>query len=227
MSIQFPNESKEYRQHRNELLEMEIRMRSELESLAAFRRELPMGGEVKEDYVFDEGSEDLNFDGVIKKIRFSDLFETGKTDLLVYNFMFNPEHETPCPACTCFMDSLNGLAPHLHSHLNLVIVAKAPIEKFRLWAKGRGWQNHRLLSSFNNSYNNDYGGEDDEGIQLPTLNVFKKKEESIFHFYNTELLYAETEPEQHPRHVDLLWPVWNFLDLTPEGRKDWFPKYEY
>ncbi len=125
------------------------------------------------------------------------------------------------------MDSLNGLAPHLRSTLNLVIVAKAPIEKFRNWARGRGWHNHRLLSSFNNTYNRDYHGEDENGSQLPAVNVFHKKDGEISHFYNTELLYAETEAGQHPRHADLLWPVWNFLDLTPEGREDWFPKFEY
>ena len=227
MSIQFPNETEAYRQQRNELLEAEKRMRRELETLAALRRQLPMGGQLKEDYVFDEGAKDISTKGETKQTHFSELFETGKPNLIVYNFMFNPANETPCPACNCFMDSLNGLAPHLRSHLNLVLVAKAPIDQFREWAKGRGWQNHRLLSSFNNTYNKDYGGEDEEGSQLPAINVFQKNDEGIFHFYNTELLYEETEPEQHPRHADLLWPVWNFLDLTPEGRKDYFPKYDY
>ena len=47
-------------------------------------------------------------------------------------------------------------------------------------------------------------------------------------FYNTELLYAPTEPGQNPRHVDSLWPLWNMFDLTPEGRgTDWYPKHSY
>ena len=147
--------------------------------------------------------------------------------------MFHPETETPCPACpacpacTSFMDSLNGLAPHVRSKVNLVVVAKAPIEQFRAWARSRNWNNHYLLSSFNNSYNIDYHGEDKDGNQMPALNVFHKTEKGIFHFYNTELLYAQTVEGQHPRHADLLWPVWNSFDLTPEGRNGWSPKYSY
>ncbi len=227
MSKTFPNETEDYRQQRNKLLQAEKDLRIQLETVASLRRQLPIGGKLKEDYLFDEGPEDINTEGMIKQTHFSELFEADKPNLLVYSFMFNPEHEKPCPACTCFMDSLNGLAPHLRSHVNVVIIAKAPIERFRKWAKDRGWHNHRLVSSFNNTYNRDYGGEDDEGSQTPCLNVFQKNEEGIHHFYNTELLYAEPEEGQHPRHVDLLWPVWNFLDLTPEGRTGWFPKFEY
>ena len=58
--------------------------------------------------------------------------------------------------------------------------------------------------------------------------VFLKKINGIFHTYSTELLYAPTENDQEPRHVDSLWPIWNMFDLTPEGRdKDWHSKLEY
>jgi predicted dithiol-disulfide oxidoreductase (DUF899 family) len=85
-----------------------------------------------------------------------------------------------------------------------------------------------LLSSYANTYNHDYFGENDKGNQLPVLNVFSKTPDGIFHTYATELLFAPSDPGQHHRHVDIIWPVWNMFDYTPEGRgTDWHPKLKY
>jgi predicted dithiol-disulfide oxidoreductase (DUF899 family) len=55
-----------------------------------------------------------------------------------------------------------------------------------------------------------------------------KDGKKVRHWYATELLFAKTESGQDPRHVDSIWPLWNLLDLTPEGRgKDWYPKLSY
>jgi predicted dithiol-disulfide oxidoreductase (DUF899 family) len=63
---------------------------------------------------------------------------------------------------------------------------------------------------------------------MPALNVFVRRGEKIFHFYNTELLFVDPEKGQNARHVDLLWPLWNLFDLTSEGRgTDWYPKLAY
>ncbi len=63
---------------------------------------------------------------------------------------------------------------------------------------------------------------------MPAINVFTKNRQGIFHFYNAELLYTQSEEGQHPRHADLLWPLWSLFDLTPEGRgSDWFPRLLY
>ena len=61
------------------------------------------------------------------------------------------------------------------------------------------------------------------------LNVFRNEGAAVRHFWGSELLYAKTDaPEQGPRHVDSIWPIWNVLDLTPEGRgTDWNPKLDY
>lgn len=108
------------------------------------------------------------------------------------------------------------------------MVAKSPIERIREFARSRGWKNLRLLSSTINSYNADYRGENEKGNQLPSLNVFVRRDGKIFHTYNTELLFAPTEPGQDGRHVDMIWPVWNMFDFTPEGRgTDWYPKLSY
>jgi len=85
-----------------------------------------------------------------------------------------------------------------------------------------------LLSSAGNTYNLDYRGENKEGSQLPSLNVFFRRDGRIHHFYHTELLFAPRDPGQDGRHVDLIWPLWNLFDYTPEGRGEkWYPKLSY
>ncbi len=60
------------------------------------------------------------------------------------------------------------------------------------------------------------------------LNVFVRRRGAIRHFYGTEMLFAKAEPGQHNRHVDMIWPLWNLLDFTPEGRgRDWYPQLQY
>ena len=91
-----------------------------------------------------------------------------------------------------------------------------------------GWRNLRLLSSFGNTYNRDYHGENAAGSQLPALNVFTRRGGKIHHAYCTELLFAPGDPGQNGRHVDAIWPLWNLLDYTPDGRgADWYPKLAY
>lgn len=225
----FPNESKDYRKFRDALLKEEIALRKILEDVATLRRKLPLGGRLKEDYIFDEVVAELGNTSEIVQTTFSSLFDENKDNLLIYNFMFSADAETPCPACNSIIDGLNGSAPHIRDRVNFVVIAKAPIEKFRSWAQNRGWHNLRLLSSLNNTYNRDYFGESEDGSQqMPVMNVFRLTGEGINHTYSTELLFTATAEHQHPRHADLFWPIWNLFDLTSEGRgEDWFPKYSY
>ena len=95
-------------------------------------------------------------------------------------------------------------------------------------ARDRGWKHLRLLSSADNNYNRDYYGEDGKGNQQPSLNVFTRKDGKIHHFWHTELMFVPADPGQDHRHVDLIWPLWNLFDCTPDGRgKDWYPKLKY
>jgi predicted dithiol-disulfide oxidoreductase (DUF899 family) len=227
-SIRFPNESPGYREARDKLLQAEMALRHQMEDVAALRRQLPPGGEVPEDYVFEEGSPDLADSETVRRVRMSELFAPDKNSLLIYSYMFGPQMKSPCTSCTSILDGLNGTAPHVRQRVNFVVVAKSPVQRIRELARGRGWNNLRLLSSEHNSYNRDYQGEDPKGNQTPSLNVFIRRGDAIYHFYNTELLFAPKEKGMDGRHVDLIWPLWNLLDLTPEGRgTDWYPKLSY
>lgn len=223
----FPGESDTYRQARNALLQQEREYRKRLQALTDLRQQLPLGGQIPEDYVFDEMViQDQS--KTVKQTRFSELFATGKNSLVIYSFMYDPDWEKPCRSCNSILDGLDGSALHIEDCVNLVVVAKAPIDKLYQWGQQRGWKYLRLLSSANNRYNADYFAETPEGNQIPALNVFRKTDEGIFHFYNTELLYSPSEEGQEPRHIDQIWPLWNVFDLTPDGRRgDWHPQYAY
>ena len=242
MGIAFPGESPQYRAARERLVEQEIELRRAMEAVAAARRELPPGGVVPEDYVFQGAGPD----GTPTDVRLSELFAPGRDSLAIYSFMFPrdpgdrrpgpatgqtarlPLKEGPCPSCVAFLDQLDGAAEHASQHLNLAVVAKAPLPRVLTFAGERGWRHLRLLSSAANSYNRDYLAETEEGAQRPMLTVFHRDGDAIRHFWSSELFYAPWDPDQDPRHVGTLEPVWNLLDLTPEGRPaDWDEQLSY
>jgi predicted dithiol-disulfide oxidoreductase (DUF899 family) len=220
----FPNESAAYRKARDRLLKAEIGLRRQVEEVAKLRRKLPLGGEVQEDFVFQEPAEVVG----MRKVKLSQLFQPGKDTLLLYSYMYGPQMADPCPMCTSIIDSLDGAAPHVGQRVNLAIVAKSPLPRILTFARNRGWRNLKFLSSSDNLYNRFYHGEDEDGHQSPAMNVFVKRDGKVRHFWASELMFTKGEKGMHPRHVDMIWPLWNLLDLTPEGRgKDWYPKVTY
>jgi predicted dithiol-disulfide oxidoreductase (DUF899 family) len=242
MSIAFPGESTEYRAARDRLLEQEIELRRAMEGVAAARRKLPHGGVVPEDYVF----KGKGANGTPTDVRLSELFAPGKDSLVIYSFMFPrdprddrpgpksgqtallPLAEGPCPSCTALLDQLDGAAEHAIQHINLAVVAKAPIDRILTFANERGWRRLRFLSSAANAYNRDYFAESEEGSQNTMLNVFHRDGDTIRHFWGSELFFAPTDPGQDPRHVGTLEPVWNLFDLAPEGRpRNWDEQMSY
>src|SRR5207237_947406 len=154
-TVRFPNESDEYRAARAELLEAETDLRRRVEEVAAHRRRLPLGGEIAEDYLFEEGPRDLRTPEAASKIRFSQLFEPGKDTLVVYSFMYGPQMEKPCPMCPSLLDGLDGQAPHVTQRVNLVVAAKAPVRRIREHARARGWPGLALLSAGGTPDNRD------------------------------------------------------------------------
>jgi predicted dithiol-disulfide oxidoreductase (DUF899 family) len=242
MSVCFPGEPEEYRAARDRLLEQEIELRRQMEAVAAARRELPAGGELPDDYVFQgEGP-----DGKPMDVRLSELFAPGKDSLAIYSFMFprDPEDdrpgpvreketaklplsEGPCPSCVSLLDQLDGVVEHASQKLSFVVVAKSPLERLLTWKRERGWRRLQLLSSEGNTYNRDYLAETPEGAQRPMLNVFHRDGETIRHFWGSEVFYGPWDPGQDPRHVGTLEPLWNLFDLTPEGRPNWDEQLNY
>jgi predicted dithiol-disulfide oxidoreductase (DUF899 family) len=221
----FPGETEEYRRSRDELLRAEQDLRERTEAVAQQRRKLPLGGRLPTDYAFTEWDAD---DGVARPVALSELFEDGKDTLFLYSFMFIPDAAgeplgAPCPSCTSIIDAISGQARHVRLKLNLAVVAKVPIERFRAHAYARGWHGIRLLSSEGTTYNRDYRAEADDGSQFPMGTVFMRRGEDIHHFWSTELRVAPRAPGQDGRHVDFMWPLWNILDTTPAGRGDWRP----
>jgi len=142
-TIDFPNESREYREARYALFQREVDLQREMEAVAAQRKSLPPGGEVPEDYVFDR----IGDDGAPTTVRMSELFGDRDT-LMLYHYMFPrlcgdprprptsgifselPPDEGRCPSCTPLIDMWNGVIAQLDGlGGNLAIVAKAPIEQ--------------------------------------------------------------------------------------------------
>lgn len=224
----FPGENAAYRAARDELLRAEMALRKSAESVAVMRRQLPAGGPVPQDYVFEEGAADLDDAQTVREVRMSELFVHPDASLVIYNFMYGPKMARPCPMCTAILDGLDRTAPHATQRMNLAVVARSPITRIREFARERGWRSLRLLSSAGNTYNRDYFGEDESGAQWPMLNVFVRRGGVIGHAYASELMFAPSEAGQDPRHVDAIWPLWNLYDYTPEGRgNDWYPQLAY
>jgi predicted dithiol-disulfide oxidoreductase (DUF899 family) len=216
----FPGETKAYRDARDELLRAEAALRDQVEAVAALRRALPVGAPPPVDYAFDDVATGA-------PVRLSELFG-DKDSLVVYSYMFGPDAKAPCPMCTCFLDALDGNAQHIARRAALAVVAKSPAPRIAEIKKARGWKNLRLVSSAGNSFNRDYHGEETTGAQNSIIHTFVRRGGEVRHFYSSELEFIPAAEGQNQRHIDLMWPLWNVLDLTPEGRgKDWFPKLAY
>jgi predicted dithiol-disulfide oxidoreductase (DUF899 family) len=214
----FPGESEAYRKARNALLEQEIELRRQIERVAAMRRTLPLGGAVPQDY---------RFQGEHGPATLSDMF--GKHDtLVIYNWMFGPRRERPCPMCTSFLGALDGEARDIEQRVALAVVARSPIDRLVAFKNERGWRHLRLFSSGENTFNLDYAHEAPETGDNPAINVFVRRNGAVHHFYAAEMGPETADPGQDPRGAPDLMPLWTILDLTPGGRgTDWYPKLDY
>ena len=212
----FPNESPEYRQARNALLQEEIELRRHIERVAAQRRALPPGGAVTKDY---------RFKGEAGPVSFADLFG-DKDTLVIYSYMFGPQRARPCPMCTSLMASLEGKVADIEQRVALAMIARSPIERLVEAKAARGWTELKVYSDGDGDYARDYVSADDEDV--PGFTVFTRRDGTIRHFFSGEISGEMADPGQDPRGAPELDPLWLLLDATPEGRgKDWYPKLEY
>ncbi len=232
-----PNESPEYLAKREEVRLAEIELLNARERVAALRRALPKGATIQ-DYEFLEGPTSLDEgDAPVRKVRLSDLFsyaphpnplavgEGEDRSLVIYHFMFGKKQTTACPMCTAWIDGYNGVAPHIAQNVDFAIVAAADPSTLRAHARNRGWDKLRLLSAGDSTFKYDLGSEDREGNQDSTISVFTRDSDgTLRHFYSGHPWLADDVKE---RGIDELIPVWNMLDLTPQGRGKFYASLEY
>jgi predicted dithiol-disulfide oxidoreductase (DUF899 family) len=179
------------------------------------RRELPWEAVAKE-YVFDgpKGKESL-----------ADLFD-GRSQLLVYHFMFDPADEVGCPVCSFWADNFDPIVVHLEARdVTMIAVSRAPFAKIAAYKERMGWSFH-WVSSFENDFNYDYGvsftpEQQDDGVynygtQSPanpdregTSVFFRDEAGRVFHTYSA-----------YSRGIDLVNTAYNYLDLVPKGRDE-------
>jgi predicted dithiol-disulfide oxidoreductase (DUF899 family) len=187
------------------------------DQLSAERRALPWV-KVEKDYVFDgpEGQESL-----------ADLFD-GRSQLMVYHFMFGPGWEQGCPSCSFLCDHIDGASWHLPQRdVTLLAVSRAPLPEIEAFQQRMGWR-FKWVSSYGNDFNRDYhvSFTADEMAQrevyynyamsefpseeAPGISAFYKDPSgAIFHTYSA---YA--------RGLDMLVGAYNYLDLAPKGRDE-------
>ena len=220
-----PNESPEYLVAREELRHAEIELMRQRERVAELRRRLPKGATV-EDYEFLEGPASLDDgDGPVTRVRLSELFTAPGRSLVIYHLMFGKKQTKPCPMCTAWIDAFNGVAHHLAQNVDLAIVAAADPSTLRAHARDRGWDRLRLLSAGESTFKYDLGSEDRDGGQDSTISVFTRDSDgTLRHFYSVHPGLAEDIKE---RGIDELNPIWNVLDLTPQGRGTFYASLDY
>lgn len=211
-----PNESTEYLSKREELRLAEIDLMKQREKVATLRRQLPPGA-ILEDYEFVEGPPSLDEGNApTNRVRLSELFTAPDRALVIYQFMYGKKQTSPCPMCTAWIDSFNGVAHHLAQNIDLAIVAAADLPTLRAHARKRGWDKLRLLSAGESTFKYDLGSEDREGNQDSTISVFAlDKQGTVRHFYS---VHPRLAYNIQTRGIDEYNPIWNVLDLTPQGR---------
>src|SRR6266481_6739615 len=201
---------------RIELLKKEKEFTRRGDQLSAEKRKLPWV-RVGKEYVFDgpDGKETL-----------ADLF-SGRSQLVVYHFMFGPEWEEGCPTCSLVADNFDGNVVHLaHRDVTLAVVSRARLPQIEAFKKRMGWRfkwvssygsdfNHDYRVSFTNEEmaNGDYYNYDTSGFpreEAPGISVFYKDETGdVFHTYSS---YA--------RGPEFLIGAYSYLDLVPKGRDE-------
>ena len=219
------NESPEYLARREELRQAEVDLLKQRERVAELRRALPEGATVP-DYEFVAGPASLDEgDEPVTKVRLSELFTAPDRSLVIYHFMFGKKQTSACPMCTAWIDGFNGIAHHVAQTVDLAIVAAADPSALRAYARERSWNRLRLLSAGDSTFKYDLGSEDREGRQDSTISVFTRDNDgTLRHFYSGHPWLA---PDIRERGIDELNPIWNLMDLTPQGRGEFYTSLDY
>ena len=212
----------EWIEARRQLLTEEKEFNRLRDRLSQRRREMPWEA-VKKTYTFD---------GPNGQRTLAELFD-GRSQLIVYHFMFAPDWEEGCKSCSFWADNFNGIAVHLnHRDVTLLAVSRAPLAKLQRYAKRLGWS-FPWFSSAGSEFNFDYrvsftaeqiaSGDavynytalQHNMSDLVGISVFAKNEAGeVFHTYSA-----------YSRGVDMLNGAYHYLDLVPKGRDEGGLKY--
>lgn len=213
-------ESDAYTAARKALLAEEIEVRRRLTSLARQRQLLPDGPAVTKDYRFkDENGANVGL---------ADLFG-DRASLVTYLWMYGPDRERPCPMCTNLLGAVNGNAEDIKQRTAFKILGRSSVERQKAFAGERGWRSLDFVQTVGDDFALDHGGLDPKtGWEHPVLAVFRRTDDAVRYFYVAEMPSDAADPGQDPRGAVDLAPLWNVLDMTPEGRGDrWYPKLSY
>jgi predicted dithiol-disulfide oxidoreductase (DUF899 family) len=201
------------------LLSEEIELRRHIARVAQQRRALPPGGAVADGYLFEDG------DG--RRVPLGDLFGARDT-LVLYLWMFGPERARPCPMCTNLLGPLAANADDIGQKVALAVVSRSPVARMQAFAAERGWRGLSFYQAMGDEFPRDYRGLGPDGSEWPSLLVFVRREGRVHLSWGAEMGQETADPGQDPRGAPDLAPLWNILDLVPEGRDpDWYPKLEY
>lgn len=199
------------------MLAEEIELRRHIERVAEMRRALPPGGEVK----------NYQFVGETGPVDFAGLFG-DKQSLVVYNYMYGPQREQPCPMCISLLSAWDGEARDIMQNVALAVIARSSIDRLMEFKWERGWRSLKLYSDISGDFSRDYHAVGPKGEDYAGLNVFTRRDGTIRHFWSGEMDGGTADPGQDPRGAPDLMPLWTVLDTTPEGRApNWYPKLEY
>ena len=187
------------------------------DQLAEQRRELPWEAVTKE----------YAFEGPRGKETLPELFD-GRSQLIVYHFMFGPDWEQGCPSCSFWADNFNDVIVHLnHRDVTMIAASRAPYAKLAAYEKRMGW-NFKWVSSGGTDFNFDFqasftpeelaakkaffnytiqdpGVSEREGVSV----FYKDAAGGVFHTYSA-----------HARGIDMLNTAYHYLDITPKGRDE-------
>lgn len=215
----FPGASAEYEAARRRLLADEIELRRQLARVADQRRALPPGPVIEKDYRFVDMQGD--------EVGLRDLFD-GHATLVTYFWMFGPQRRRPCPMCTNLLGALDGNAADIRQRVALKVLGRSTVERQLAFAQERGWRDLRFVQTVGDDYARDIGALQPDGAEYPALVVFRRDGERVRLSWAAGITGEMCDPGQDPRGAPDLAPLWNVLDLTPDGRgTDWYPKLSY
>jgi predicted dithiol-disulfide oxidoreductase (DUF899 family) len=185
------------------------------DELSRQQRALPWE-RVDEEYVFDgpEGRQTL-----------AELFE-GRSQLVVYHFMFPPEDDEGCPSCSFWADSFDANVVHLNARdTTFVAVSRAPVGKLSAYRERLGWS-FKWVSSGENRFNYDFGAsfepeeQDDPVYNYGTISPGRADREGMSAFYRREDGKIFHTYSAYARGIDVLNTAYAYIDLVPKGRDE-------